>query len=162
MRVISPRGSLIADQLDPTLYNDFIGEAVESWTYLKFPYYLPMGYPDGMYRVGPLARLNIAQQCGALLADQELAEFHCLDMGAVLSSFHYHYARLIEILYAIETTSTLLENPEVLRPDVRAYAGVNHLEGVGVCEAPRLDPPLQGQRRRPGGMGQYDHRLWPQ
>jgi NAD-reducing hydrogenase large subunit len=137
LRVVTPRGSILADQLDPTAYEDYIGEAVEPWTYLKFPYYKPAGYPNGMYRVGPLARLNIANQCGTPRADQELAEFHCLDMGAVLSSFHYHYARLIEILYGIEQIEKLLNDPHIMDKNVRAHAGVNALEGVGVSEAPR-------------------------
>ena len=34
-------------------FNDYIGEAVEPWSYLKSTYYKPMGYPDGIYRVGP-------------------------------------------------------------------------------------------------------------
>jgi NAD-reducing hydrogenase large subunit len=137
LRVVSPRGSIIADQLNPADYDSYIGEAVEPWTFLKFPYYKPMGYPDGMYRVGPLARLNIVNECGTPLADQELAEFHCLEMGAVLSSFHYHYARLIEILYGIERIEQLLSDPSILDKNVRAHAGVNNLEGVGVSEAPR-------------------------
>lgn len=137
IRVVSPRGSIVADNLDPLDYQDYIGEAVEPWTLLKFPYYKPMGYADGMYRVGPLARLNIANECGTPLADQELAEFHCLEMGAVLSSFHYHYARLIEILYGIERIEQLLNDPNILDKNVRAHAGVNNLEGVGVSEAPR-------------------------
>jgi NAD-reducing hydrogenase large subunit len=137
LRVVTPRGSILADQLDPADYNSYIGEAVEPWTYLKFPYYKPMGYPDGMYRVGPLARLNIANQCGTPLADQELAEFHCLDLGAVLSSFHYHYARLIEMLYCIEQIEMLVASPGILNKHVRSHAGVNNLEGIGVTEAPR-------------------------
>lgn len=137
LRVVSPRGSVVADNLNPADYNDYIGEAVEPWTFLKFPYYKPMGYEEGMYRVGPLARLNVANECGTPLADQELAEFHCLEMGAVLSSFHYHYARLIEILYGIERIEQLLNDPNILDKNVRAHAGVNNLEGVGVSEAPR-------------------------
>lgn len=137
IRVVTARGSVYADQLDPENYQDFIGEAIEPWTFLKFPYYKPMGYPDGMYRVGPLARMNIANQCGTPLADEELAEFHCLDMGAVLSSFHYHYARLIEVLYCIEQIEILLNHPHILDRNVRAIAGVNHLEGIGMTEAPR-------------------------
>jgi NAD-reducing hydrogenase large subunit len=137
LRVVSPRGSIIADQLDPVEYQNYIGEAVESFSYLKSPYYKPMGYPNGMYRVGPLARMNIATQCGTPRADQELAEFHCLDLGAVLSSFHYHYARLIEILYGIEQIEKMLNDPHILDTNVRAHAGVNHLEGIGVSEAPR-------------------------
>lgn len=137
IRVVTPRGSILADQLENNDYASYIGEAIEPWTYLKFPYYKPAGYPDGMYRVGPLARLNIANQCGTPLADQELAEFHCLDLGAVLSSFHYHYARLIEMLYCIEQIELLVGSPDILNKHVRSYAGVNNLEGIGVTEAPR-------------------------
>jgi NAD-reducing hydrogenase large subunit len=136
-RVVSSRGSIMADQLDPEGYDNIIGEAVEPWTYLKFPYYKPAGYPNGMYRVGPLARLNIATQAGSPRADQELAEFHCLDLGAVLSSFHYHYARLIEILYGIEQIEKMLNDPRILEQNVRSHASVNELEGIGVSEAPR-------------------------
>lgn len=137
LRVVTPRGSILDDHLEPSNYQNYIGEAVEPWTYLKFPYYKPMGYPGGMYRVGPLARLNIASQCGTPLADQELAEFHCLDLGAVLSSFHYHYARLIEMLYCVEEIEILAAQPDILSKHVRSFAGVNNLEGVGVSEAPR-------------------------
>ena len=36
---------------------------------------MPMGFPDGMYRVGPLARLNVAEQMGTPKADAELKKF---------------------------------------------------------------------------------------
>jgi len=54
-----------------------------------------------------------------------------------LSSFHYHYARLIEILYALERVGELLGAPEILSTQVRAMAGPNKREGIGVSEAPR-------------------------
>ena len=58
-----------------------------------------------MYRVGPLARLNVASHCGTPLADEELKEFKKLGKnGCVQSTFHYHYARLIETLFCIEKT----------------------------------------------------------
>ena len=57
LRFVDGAGNIVADHLDPTRYQEFIGEAVESWSYLKSPYYRPIGYPDGIYRVGPLARL---------------------------------------------------------------------------------------------------------
>jgi NAD-reducing hydrogenase large subunit len=83
-------------QLDPQKYYEYIGEAVQNSSYLKSPYYLPLGLPDGMYRVGPLARLNVAEQMGTPKADAELKKFKKLTRGrnAVISSFHYHYARL--------------------------------------------------------------------
>ena len=55
----------------------------------------------------------------------------------VESSFHFHYARLIEIIYALERMETLLNDPAILDRHVRATAGVNALEGVGIAEAPR-------------------------
>ena len=114
IRFVDATGQLVADQLDTRKYQEYIGEAVEPWTYLKFPYYKPMGYPGGMYRVGPLARLNVASHCGTPLADRELAEFRQLGRGAVLSAFHYHYARLIEILFCVEKIEELARPPRHL------------------------------------------------
>jgi NAD-reducing hydrogenase large subunit len=137
IRVVSAAGDVVANDMDPADYPQYIGEKVESWTYLKSPYYLSSGYPNGIYRVGPLARLNVADRCNTPRADQELAEFHELQRTAVLSSFHYHHARLIEILYCIERMEQLLNDPEILTKHVRAQARPNSFEGVGCCEAPR-------------------------
>lgn len=116
---------------------DYIGAKVEPWSCLKSAYYKPKGFPDGIYRVGTLARLNVADRCGTPKADQELAEFHELQRTAVLSSFHDHHARLIEILYCVERMEQFLSDPEILSKHVRAQAQPNALEGVGACEAPR-------------------------
>ncbi len=137
LRVVDSTGKILADRLDPASYAEHIGEAVEPFSFLKSPYYKPQGYPDGIYRVGPLARLNLIDRCGTPLADQEWAEFRELGRGAVLSSFHNHYARLIEIVAAIERMELLLNEPEILSKHIRAFAGANNREGVGVAEAPR-------------------------
>ena len=137
IRIVNSAGEVIANGLDPADYLEYIGEKNESWTFLKSPYYMPKGYPDGMYRVGPLARMNVADRCGTPRADQELAEFHELQRTAVLSSFHYHHARLIEILYCVERLEQLLTDSDILSKHVRAIAGPNCEEGVGCCEAPR-------------------------
>ncbi len=137
LRFTDAAGNVVADQLDPARYSEFIAEAVEPFSYMKFPYYKPLGYPGGIYRVGPLARLNIVDRAGTPLADQEWIEFRSLERGAVLSSFHYHYARLIEILHSIEHIQNYLEDPEILSTHVRATASLNNSEGVGVSEAPR-------------------------
>jgi NAD-reducing hydrogenase large subunit len=166
-RVIDSSGAIIADGLDPHRYYDYIGEATEAWSYTKFPAYKlakPMGNGagngvqnpppinmqgeqavggrnplevDGSYRVGPLARMNVLSRGGTYWAGQEWAEFRELDRGPVLSSFHYHYARLIEMLYATEKIEQLLKDPNILSPRVRAHAEPNSNEGVGVIEAPR-------------------------
>jgi NAD-reducing hydrogenase large subunit len=138
LRFVDSSGSIIADQLDPQKYSEYISEAVQSSSYLKSPYYSPVGFPDGMYRVGPLARLNVAKQMGTPKADAELKKFKKLGRkGAVTSSFLYHYARLIEILAALEKIEAALEDPDLLSQDLRADAGINSLRGVGVSEAPR-------------------------
>ena len=137
LRFVDATGQIVADNLDPNHYFEFLGEKVESWSYLKSAYYKPKGFPDGIYRVGPLARLNVSDRCGTPRADQELAEFHELQRNAVLSSFHYHQARLIEILYCVERLEQLLNDPEVLDKHIRALARPNAPEGVGAAEAPR-------------------------
>jgi NAD-reducing hydrogenase large subunit len=137
LRFIDSKGRFVADAVDPAKYQEYIGEGVEPWSYLKSPYYKPAGYPDGIYRVGPAARLNVCSGCGTPKADQEWAEFTRLDRGPVLSSFYNHYGRLIEILFSIEVMEKLLNDPEILNPHVRAFAQPNHYEGVGVVEAPR-------------------------
>ena len=63
LRIMDNNGKVVAQCVDPTTYADFIGEAVEPWTCMKFPYFKAVGYPEGAYRVGPLARLNVASHC---------------------------------------------------------------------------------------------------
>jgi NAD-reducing hydrogenase large subunit len=136
--IIDPHGKIAAECVDPTKYSDYIGEAVEPWSYMKFPYYKAVGYPNGAYRVGPLARLNVAQHCGTPLADEELKWFKKLGKnGVVQSTFHYHTARLIEVLSCIETAKQLLEDPEIQSKHVTSRVLVNNYEGIGVAEAPR-------------------------
>jgi NAD-reducing hydrogenase large subunit len=137
LRFVDSGGNVIADQIPASRYKEFIGEAAESWSYLKSPYYRPLGYPEGIYRVGPLARLNICSQMGTPLADLELSHFRECGSGAVTSSFFYHYARLIEILAGVERIEQMIDDPELSSDWLRADAGINKLEGVGVSEAPR-------------------------
>jgi NAD-reducing hydrogenase large subunit len=138
LRLIDARGEVIADGITANLFSEVIGEAVEPYSYTKFAYYKPLGYPEGSYRVGPLARLNIVKSMGTPMADGELSLFKQIsDDGPVQSSFYYHYARLIDILYGIEKIEMILSDPLILDKHVRATAGVNRLEGAGQAEAPR-------------------------
>jgi NAD-reducing hydrogenase large subunit len=137
LRLIDSTGAIIEDGITAARYTEVIGEAVENYSYTKFAYYKPLGYPDGSYRVGPLARLNIVKSMGTPRAEKELAEFKQLSAGPVSSSFHYHHARLVEILYGIEKIEEILSDSRILDKHVRATAGVNRLEGAGQAEAPR-------------------------
>ncbi|HWE83651.1 MAG TPA: Ni/Fe hydrogenase subunit alpha [Terracidiphilus sp.] len=137
LRLIDAGGSTVEDGITAARFPEVIGEAVEPYSYTKFVYYKPMGYPEGSYRVGPLARLNIVKKMGTPLADRELAEYKQLAEGPLQSSFHYHHARLIEALYGIEKIEEILADPRILDKHVRATAGVNRNEGTGQIEAPR-------------------------
>jgi len=137
LRLVDAEGKVIEDSMTAARFTEAIGEAVEPYSYTKFAYYKPLGYPDGSYRVGPLARLNIVKSMGTPKAEKEFAEFKQLAAGPVASSFHYHHARLIEILYGIEKIEEILSDPRILDTHVRATAGVNRLEGAGQAEAPR-------------------------
>jgi NAD-reducing hydrogenase large subunit len=137
LRVVDSAGNVMISAHDPRNYGELIAEAVEPWTFLKFPYFKSMGYPQGMYRVGPAARLNVANRCGTPLADVELDEYRSVCGHPALSSFHNHWARLIEILYAIERIEQKLNHAQILSSHIRAVASPNSHEGVGVTEAPR-------------------------
>ncbi len=141
IRVIDTQGNIIVDSFSEDNYQDFIGETVEPGTYLKFPYYKPQGYPEGNYRVGPLARLNLCEKIGTPRADRELLEYR--DRAGtryVTSSFYFHYARLIEIIACLEKIQKLLEDPEIISENTRikvAKGKIDRLNAVGVSEAPR-------------------------
>lgn len=141
LRFIDSNGVHLAGDTDPSRYDEFIGEESKSWSYLKFPAYKPAGTDGdaGMYRVGPLARLNVASYAGTPLAEQELTRFRQFRDGGgpVLGSFYYHQARLIELLYCLERIGELMEDPQLLDEQVRSHARTNNRVGIGVVEAPR-------------------------
>jgi NAD-reducing hydrogenase large subunit len=137
LRFTDSGGNIIADQLDPQRYAEFISESSNQSSYLKSPFYQPLGLPGGMYRVGPLARLNICRRMGVPQADEELEQFKKFGHGAVTSSFLYHYARLIEVLASVEFVEAYLEDNDLFSEKLRADAGINNLRGVGASEAPR-------------------------
>ena len=137
LRLVDKTGKKL-EEFDPQNYLDYIGEHVEDWSYLKFPFYLKMGWPKGTYRVGPLGRLNVADKINTPMANEELGKFKALGGGKpVEGTLWYHYARLIEDLYAIERAKEILLDPDVLSTDLMTdYAALTG-EGVGVLEAPR-------------------------
>ncbi len=136
LRIVDAKGHIVCEH-DPSRYAEIIQEASEPWSYLKFPYYVPKGYPDGMYRVGPLGRVNACDRFSTPLAQAELEEFRGRPGGRSGRVFDYHYARLIEALAAVEEMGKLLADDSITSPAIRAEAGVNAREGVGVHEAPR-------------------------
>ncbi len=137
MRFVDESGDRVAQFDRPRDYPQYIGEAAEDFSYLKSPYFVPRGYPQGIYRVGPLARLNVCDGFVTPLAQAQFEQF-CEKAGRpALSSFHYHWARLIEIIAGLERIRQLLHHQDILDDFVRARARPNRFEGVGISEAPR-------------------------
>ena len=138
LRVVDSEGRIL-ENVETIAYRHILGEAVEPWSYLKAPYYKPLGYPGGMYRVGPLARLNVCDYAGTPRADRELRQFRRFSSRGkpVSGSFHYHYARLIEIMFCLEKIEETIGDESLTGAHVRNHAEVNERTGIGVSEAPR-------------------------
>jgi len=136
LRLVDQDGKLI-EEFDGHDYLNYIQERAEDWSYLKFPYYKKLGWPKGVYRVAPLGRLNVAERIATPLANAEFANFRALSKGPVEPSLHYHYARLIEDLYAAERVRELCEDEDILSEDILDTNVQITGEGVGVIEAPR-------------------------
>ena len=137
IRLISQEGKPL-EKFPVSNYLDYIAEHVEPWSYLKFPYYKKLGYLGGVYRVGPLGRLNLAEKIDTPLANEELKIFKSLNNGKMVeNTLYYHYARLIEALFAAERVRVLCEDKDITSTDIlntrKNYTG----HGVGVIEAPR-------------------------
>ena len=137
LRMVDSDGSLL-EEFDPTHYLDHIAEHVNNYTYLKAPYYKKRGYPEGVYRVGPLGRLNAASHISTPIAQGEMKIWKSINGGQpVEGTLYFHYARLIETIYALERVRELLDDPDILGTDVANPRGEITGEGVGVLEAPR-------------------------
>ncbi|MEM3608752.1 MAG: Ni/Fe hydrogenase subunit alpha [Candidatus Bathyarchaeia archaeon] len=142
VRVVDPNGNEFA-KFEAKNYLDHIAEHVEEWTYVKLPYLKKVGWKgfvdgkeSGAYRVGPLGRLNASNGMATPLAQEEYELMYKTLGRPVHSTLAYHWARLIELLYAAERTLELAKDPEITSTNVRNKPGKPG-EGVGVVEAAR-------------------------
>ncbi len=144
IRVVDEDGKEVA-KFKAADYLEYIAEHTEPWSYLKFPFLKKVGWKglvegkdSGVYRVAPLARLNAADGMATPLA-QEAYEtmYHTLGGKPVHATLAFHWARLIENLYAAERLLELCQDEEITSPDVRTIPTATPDEGVGVVEAPR-------------------------
>jgi F420-non-reducing hydrogenase large subunit len=143
IRVVDPHGKEFV-KFEAKNYLDHIAEHVEEWTYVKFPYLKKIGWKgfvdgpeSGAYRVGPLGRLNAADGMATPLAQEEYElMYKTLGGKPIHSTLAYHWARLIELLYASERALELSKDPEITSKDVRNKPGKPG-EGIGVVEAAR-------------------------
>ena len=125
-------------------YLDHVCEHVEPWTYSKFTYLKGVGWDgftdgprSGIFRVGPLGRLNAADGMATPQADEEYKRMYkTLGGRPIQSTLAFHWARLVELLYAAERAVELATDPGITGTDLRNPVGEPG-EGVGVVEAAR-------------------------
>jgi len=141
-RMMTPDGKY--EDFPVEKYLDYIGEHVEPWSYLKFPYYKKMGQfsmaldnPVGIYRTNALARINVCDRIPTPLAQKELEEFRAQFGRPAQLTLLYHWARLIETVYCAERAMELLNDPEITNPNTRKAVTPRAGRGVGSVEAPR-------------------------
>ena len=143
IRVVNSQGKEFI-KFDPHEYLEVIEERVEPWTYAKFPYLKKVGWNgfvdglnSGVYRVGPLGRLNAADGMATPIAQEEYERMYgTLGGKPVHSTLAFHWARLIELLYAAERTLELSRDRDILSKDLRNKPGTPG-EGIGIVEAAR-------------------------
>ncbi|UCG29255.1 MAG: Ni/Fe hydrogenase subunit alpha [candidate division WOR-3 bacterium] len=144
IRVVDPEGKEFA-KFKAQEYLDHIAEGVESWTYIKFPYLKKVGWKgfvdgkdSGVYRVAPLGRLNASDGMATPLAQEHYQRFYeTLGGKPVHNTLATHWARLIEAMQAAERMVELINDPEILDPNVRNMDFQTPKKGIGVIEAPR-------------------------
>ncbi|MFH2049276.1 MAG: Ni/Fe hydrogenase subunit alpha [bacterium] len=144
VRVVDPEGNEFV-KFKPDEYLKHIEEHVEPWSYIKFPYLKNVGWKgfvdgknSGIYRVAPLARLNASDGMATPLAQTEYEQlYETLGGKPAHNTLAYHWARLIELLYASERLLELAGDKEILDPNIRTIPTSLPDEGIGIVEAPR-------------------------
>jgi len=137
IRAIDSAGKKILDQVDSQEYAEHIAEEVRSWSYMKFPFIKSLGPAAGWYRVGPLARMNTCDSIDTPEAEAARREFKGVTSGKTNNiTMAYHWARMVELVHAIEKIRDLLNDRDLQGTDL-VVKGPRREEGVGLLEAPR-------------------------
>jgi NAD-reducing hydrogenase large subunit len=137
LRARDADGKIMFDGISDQRYMDLIEEETRSWTYMKFPHLRSIGRETGWYRVGPLARVQNCDFIPSPLAEAQRKEFVDWGKGAPIhATLAYHWARMIEMLHAVEVIKDLLDDPDILQGELMA-SGAREERGVGIIEAPR-------------------------
>lgn len=144
IRVVDPNGKEFA-KFKVQDYEKHIREHVEPWTYVRFSYLKKVGWKgfvdgedSGVFRVAPLARLNVSDGMATPLAQEAYEKmYEVLGGKPVHSTLAFHWARLVEALYAAERVLELAKDPEITSPDIVNLPTKTPKKGIGVVEAPR-------------------------
>lgn len=146
VKIVDHKGREVT-KFAPDEYTKYLAEHYEEWSYAKFPYLLTLGssgdslIEPNLIRVGPLSRLNVCSKIPTPWANNEfktMLEFFD-NIKPINNTLAYHWARMIENVYAYETLSKILseESDILLSENVMSFEGEPKLEGVGIVEAAR-------------------------
>jgi len=136
IRIVSPTGEKF--DYPPQKYLDALGEHIPKHSYATHMYYKPAGYPEGIYRAGPLGNINSVDKMATPLANDALTAMRAKIGNVIHNTFAYHWARLIELVESIEMIATLLQDPDIVNPDCKTLdIEPREAEGIGIVEAPR-------------------------
>jgi len=137
LRAMDSEGNITLNDAATDDYLEYFSEAVEKWSYMKFPYLKKVGREKGWNRVGPIARMNVCSYIPTPLAEKERQDYFDFVGSDVCNSTMYsHWARLIELLHCAEVMKALLDDPEIMSDDL-VRTGTPRLQGIGIIEAPR-------------------------
>ncbi|MBU1863583.1 MAG: Ni/Fe hydrogenase subunit alpha [Candidatus Omnitrophica bacterium] len=143
LKVIDPSGKELY-KFDGRDYNEYLSEHMEEWSYIKFLYLKKIGWKgfvdgaeSGVYRVAPLARLNVASGMNTPEAQAAYEQMFATIPKPIHHTQVFHWARLVEMLNAAERALELIRDPEITSPDVHNVPTETPHEGIGVVEAPR-------------------------
>jgi len=134
--VLNPSGKKEIE-FEPKDYSDHIAEKTIPHSYAKHPYLRRFGYPAGIYRVGPLARLNMTARATAGRVAEHVMSLAKRFGRPAHNTFAYDHARAIELVHAVEQALDMLTDPAIETNDVFVRAQPREGRGVGIVEAPR-------------------------
>jgi F420-non-reducing hydrogenase large subunit len=136
IRIINPEGVNVAE-FPAQDYMEHVEEKIYPWTYAKFAYLKALGWPEGIVQVGPTARINVNSKTTTTVANAELQEFKKKFGTPAHTTILLDYARLIDLMYAVEKAKELLEDKTLTQEDTRVKVKPKGGRGIGVVEAPR-------------------------
>jgi F420-non-reducing hydrogenase large subunit len=136
IRVIGPENQTLSE-FPVQDYMEYVEEKRYEWTYAKFAYLKALGWPKGIVQVGPTARMNVNKRVTTGFANKELEEFKRKFGSPACATLLFDYARLIDLMYACERSTELLQDERLTRTDTRVKVKPKSGSGIGVVEAPR-------------------------
>ena len=136
LNVYAPDGTR-DDRFDMSTFEEHVSEMRVDWSFAKFPYLSRLGFPDGIFHVGPLSRAFLENSA---IHMQELDGYEIIHRARSSRGVHIEYIdvmRLAEILWAATKIKELLQDINLSNFKSTPVNSDESGKGIGVVEAPR-------------------------